>query len=123
MPDGTWKPNLTSLKLELKPRTKKNVAAFYLDHVCSIILRLIGHSFAVSDQLQTVAISAYTQRSGSTGRISDEYVATIECDRTDWAGIDLTQISQINPHQCLRRMGAKIEAGSRGTLLIQQPLT
>ncbi|ARU15921.1 hypothetical protein A9D14_06655 [Croceicoccus marinus] len=122
MPDATWKPSYTGLRLDLKPRAKKDLAAFYLEHVCSVMLRLLGHSFAVTDQLQTIAISAYTQRTGSTGKLSDEYVATIECSRGDWGQIDLTQISHINPHQCLRRLGAKIEAGSRGTLLIQQPL-
>lgn len=123
MPDALWKASYTQLRLSTKPMTKKDRAGFYLDHVCSIILRLLGHSFATAREIETVAISAYTQRAGSTGRVTDEYVATVEVDRARWAEIDLGNLSRINPHQCLRRFGANIEAGSRGTLLIQTPLT
>ena len=122
MPAALWRASYTQLALSQKPMTKKDIAAFYLDHVCSIILRLLGHSFATASEIRTVAISAYTQRAGSTGRVSDEYVATIETGRDEWSEIDLAQLSRINPHQCLRRLGARIETGSRGTLLIQIPL-
>lgn len=122
MPDARWKAVYTRLELSQKPMSKKDHAALYLDHVCSILMRLIGHGFATSTDIKTVAISAYTQRSASTGRVEDEYVATIEIERSEWAHVDLTALGRIDPHQLLRRFGAMIDTNSRGKLLVQKPL-
>ncbi|GGD56214.1 DUF4236 domain-containing protein [Croceicoccus mobilis] len=123
MPDATWKPVYTRLELVQKPMTKKDHGGFYLDHVCSILMRLAGHSFATSADIKTVALSAYTQRAASTGRVDDEYVATAEITRAQWAEVDLSGLGRIDPHQLLRRFGAKIETNARGKLLVQTPLS
>lgn len=122
MPDSLWSAVHSRLELTQKPMSKKDHAALYLDHVCSILMRLIGHGFAATHDIKTVAVSAYTQRAASTGRIEDEYVATIEIDRGDWSEVDLSAVGRIDPHQLLRRFGAKIETNARGQLLVQQPL-
>src|SRR3546814_7887177 len=74
MPVTRWTPNNGFGSLVPKNITQKDVAALYLGHVSSLILRLIGHSFSVSSEIRSVAVSAYTQRNASTGRIDDEYV-------------------------------------------------
>src|SRR3546814_3431126 len=97
------------------------LAALYLGHDSSLILRLIGHSFSVSAGIRSVAISGYTQRNASTGRIDDEYVAVVEIDRNGWNQVDCSEMSSIDPENILSRFGAKMEANSRGILKIQQP--
>jgi hypothetical protein len=121
MPTARWLPNNGHGTLVVKNVTQKDLAAFYLGHVSSLILRLIGHSFSVSSAIRSVAISAYTQRSGSTGRVDDEYVAAAEIDRNGWNQIDCSQMSAIDPENLLRRFGAKMEVNSRGVLKVQQP--
>lgn len=121
MPTERWLPNNGHGTLVVKNVTQKDLAAFYLGHVSSLILRLIGHSFSVSSGIRSVAISAYTQRSGSTGRVDDEYVAAAEIDRNGWNQVDCSQMSAIDPENLLRRFGAKMEVNSRGVLKIQQP--
>ena len=121
MPTERWLPNNGHGTLVVKNVTQKDLAAFYLGHVSSLILRLIGHSFSVSSGIRSVAISAYTQRSGSTGRVDDEYVAAAEIDRNGWNQVDCSQMSAIDPENLLRRFGAKMEVNSRGVLKVQQP--
>jgi hypothetical protein len=121
MPTARWLPNNGHGTLVVKNVTQKDLAAFYFGHVSSLILRLIGHSFSVSSGIRSVAVSAYTQRSGSTGRVDDEYVAAAEIDRNGWNQVDCSQMSAIDPENLLRRFGAKMEVNSRGILKVQQP--
>lgn len=121
MPTSRWLPNNGHGTLVTKNITQKDLAALYLGHVSSLILRLIGHSFSVSSGIRSVAVSAYTQRSGSTGRVDDEYVAAAEIDRNGWNQVDCSQMSAIDPENLLRRFGAKMEVNSRGVLKVQQP--
>jgi hypothetical protein len=121
MPTARWAPNNGFGSLVAKNITPQGVAALYLGHISSLILRLIGHSFSVSSEIRSVAVSAYTQRSGSTGRVDDEYVAVAEIDRNGWNQVDRSQMSSIDPENLLRRFGARMEANSRGILKILQP--
>ncbi|MEP9403520.1 DUF4236 domain-containing protein [Sphingomonas sp. VNH70] len=123
MPSTQWSALISKAALTEKPMNQKDVAGLYLDHVCSILVRLIGHAMAVSSGIETVAISAYTQRSTSSGRLDDEYVATAEVRRADWSMIDTAAMAAIDPHNLLRRLGARIETNARGALLVQNALT
>ena len=123
MPDQAWKAVITRMALEPKPRSQKDVAASYLEHVCSVIVRLLGHAFATAPEITSVGISAYTQRQTATGHHDDEYVAAVEVDRAGWQTVSLAQIGQINPQQLLRHFGAAIATDTRGKLLVQQPLS
>lgn len=121
MPATRWTPNNGFGSLVPKTIAQKDVAALYLGHVSSLILRLIGHSFSVSDAIRSVAVSAYTQRNASTGRTDDEYVAVVEIDRNGWNQVDGSAMRSIDPENLLRRFGAKLEANSRGILKVQTP--
>ena len=121
MPTSRWVANIGYASLIAKAMSQKDVAALYLGHVTSLILRLIGHGFSVSSDIRSVAVSAYTQRCGSTGQLADEYVAVAEIDRTGWNQVDCANMRAIDPENLLRRFGAKLEANSRGILKVQQP--
>ncbi|KPF53134.1 hypothetical protein IP65_14025 [Novosphingobium sp. AAP1] len=123
MPSTRWTVLISKMELSEKPLSQNDLANLYLDHVCSAIVRLVGHSFAASSAVQTVALSAYTQRNTATGRLSDEYVATVSVTRDAWRNVDISQITAIDPHNLLRNFGANIATNSRGMLLLQQPLT
>lgn len=123
MPSTRWSVVISRSELVAKQMSQKDVAFLYLDHVSSTIVRLIGHSFSASSAIQTVALSAYTQRRSATGRHSDEYVATVSVTRDAWGTVDLSQIDVIDPHNLLRHLGANIDTNARGMLLVQPPLT
>jgi len=122
MPSSQWTADRRSLQLALKPLSKQKIAFCYVEHVCSLILRLIGHSMATSTAIETVAVSAYTQRKISSGQSDDDYVATVEISRTAWDQIDRRAMDEIDPQNLLRRHGARIETNGRGIFLVQQPL-
>jgi len=122
MPATRWVPNARSGTLVTKNMSQKEVASIYLGHISSLILRLIGHSFSVSSSIRSVAVSAYTQRSGSTGRIEDEYVVVVVIHRDEWNQVDCASMSKIEPEDLLRRFNARMEVNARGLLKIQQPL-
>ncbi|QDK35785.1 DUF4236 domain-containing protein [Sphingomonas sp. IC081] len=123
MPSVKWSADFTQLAFRPKELTQKERAALYLDHVCSLLVRLVGHSMAVAEHIHKVAVSAYTQRSGAVGQERDEYVATLSVDRSAWGEVNLASLAQIEPQNLLRHLGAKIETNSRGILLVQTPLT
>lgn len=122
MPTARWTPNASNASLVAKAMSQKDVAGLYLGHIASVILRLIGHSFAVSAGLRHIAVSGYTQRRAATGHLDDEYVAIAEIDRNGWNQIDCSNMVSIDPENLLRRFGAKMEVNSRGILKVQQPL-
>lgn len=122
MPCTQWATNLRDACVVAKQIPPKVMAGFYVAHVSSIIVRLIGHSFAVSSFVGSVAASAYTQRSGSTGRITDDYVATVEIDRNGWNQVDCTNIKNVDPENLLRKFDAKMDVNVRGVLKVQRPL-
>lgn len=122
MPESRWTTDHRRCSFSAKALTKQQLAGLYVEHICSLILRLIGHSMAVSDGIKTVAISAYTQRNATLGRPDDEYVATVEISRGDWSQVDCTQMPAIDPQNLLRRYGASIETNARGILLVQRAI-
>ncbi|MBT0671475.1 DUF4236 domain-containing protein [Novosphingobium profundi] len=123
MPTSRWKALISKMSLEEKPISQKDICTLYRDHVSSIMIRLIGHSMASSGAIQSVGISAYTQRASATGHVTDEYVASVTVTRSAWNGINLPKIHEIDPDNLLRHFGAKLEANARGKLLTQTPLT
>jgi len=122
MPACRWAPNHVQCELRKKPLSQKEVAATYLAHVCAIVCRLVGHGFAASSFIDSVGVSGYTQRYGTTGRPDDDYVIVADTDRAGWSTIDLARIAVIDPENLLRRLGARFDANSRGVLKVQQPL-
>jgi hypothetical protein len=122
MPTSRWAANMSEMRLVEKPLSQKEIASTYLSHVCSLMLRLIGHSMAVHRNIGSVALSAYTQRDSSTGRIADDYVAVADISRQQWNGVDRSAMDAIDPENLLRRFGARLETNSRGVLKVQQPL-
>ncbi|WP_408589435.1 DUF4236 domain-containing protein [Novosphingobium sp.] len=123
MPTARWNSVISRMELAEKAMSQKDIAGFYLDHVSSVIVRLIGHSFASSSAIRSVALSAYTQRKTATGRLSDEYVATVSVTREAWGTVEVSQIHAIDPHNLLRHLGANIDTNARGVLLVQTPLS
>lgn len=122
MPMDRWAVDGVRLALLEKPIQQKERSGLYLDHVSSVIVRLLGHAMAVSHDIQTVGISGYTQRRASTGSLEDDYVATVEVGREAWREVDPASFGTVDPHNMLRRFAARIETNSRGMLLNQQPL-
>ncbi len=123
MPSNRWKALISQLSIQPRAMSQKDHAALYLDHVSSLLVRLIGHAMAVSTDIKTVAVSAYTQRTGAIGAMTDEYVATAEIQRSDWNQVNTANMQTIDAHNLLRHLGANMKTDSKGHLLVQQALS
>lgn len=121
MPERRWHVLQANLALRTKALSGRERAELYLDHVCSLIVRLLDHSMAVTGSVRVVAISGYTQRARANGVTTDDYVATIEVDREGWNSI-VPSFDRATPYDILRSFGACIETDGRGVLKRQRPL-
>jgi len=122
LPSSVWKAQQTSLSLVQQDLTQKDRAGIFLDFVCSSIVRLIAHTMGASAQISRVSVSASTTRNSSSGRPEAECIATVVVTRSAWKEIDLNSINEIDPHNLLRRLSAKMDVDRRGHLLVQRPL-
>ena len=123
LPNYRWAAMPSRMGMVRKDLSQKDLAAVFLGHVCSILVRLIGHGMAASDQVGEVAISAATPRRSALGRVADECVATCIVSRNDWRQADLSQLAVIDPQNLLRMLRARIETNARGLLLVQTPIS
>ena len=121
MPERRWEVDRSGLALREKPLPARACAELYLEHVCSLMVRLVDHSMAVSSSIRIVAVSGYTQRTKRDGVSSDDYVATVEVDREGWDAIG-PSFDVASPRDLLDGFGACIETDGRGVLKKQKPL-
>lgn len=120
MPAHEMAATMRTLSLKKVEFSTKRIADLYSAHVASVVFRLAGTVFANSPA-EEVRISGYTQRSGGTGRIEDEYVVAVVVDRTVWSSIDFGKLADIDPENALRRFGARLERTGRGALRSVEP--
>lgn len=120
MPD--MEPNVSRRTLSIveKPMSAKRLADLYSSHVASVVFRLAGTVFA-SSPAEEVRISGYTQRTGGTGRVEDEYIVAVTIERMRWSDIDFSAIREIDPENALRRFGLRLERTGRGALRTVEP--
>jgi hypothetical protein len=108
------------LVLRTAPRSASKIADLYSAHVASAVFRLVAVVFARSPAGE-VRVSGYTQRTGTTGRLQDEYVVAVTVDRDRWAQIDFMALDRIDPENALRRFGLSMERTGRGALRTVPP--
>ena len=121
MPERRWLVDETGPGLREKALSARERAGLYLDHICSLVVRLIDHSMAAAGSIRIVAVSGYTQRTKASGVTADDYVATVEVMREGWQAIG-SSFDDTEPRDLLRHFGARIETDGRGILKKQSPL-
>jgi len=97
MPVQQASVNKRDLKLKIDDRSKTQRQKDYLTHIHAIGFRLIGEIFISLPTVQTVVLSAYSQRSSKvTGQINDEYLYSAKVSRLEWAQINFQNLSAID---------------------------
>lgn len=70
----------------------------YMRHVHGVGLRLVGEAFAHVPRLQTVIVSAFSQRANkATGAIEDQYLYSSRIGRADWGRIEFDGLARMDP--------------------------
>lgn len=93
---GSKKTITEELKSEAQQRRD------YSKHIHGIGMLLCGIVFNALDKINSVVISAYTQRlSNATGHNVDDYLYSVRINRADWEKVNLDNIEYLDPVEVL----------------------
>ncbi|HNQ67961.1 MAG TPA: DUF4236 domain-containing protein [Bacteroidales bacterium] len=101
---------LSSGKISIKDKTKKEIQVDYLKCVTGLAFYFGGVFFNISEKIKFISISGYTQRiSKSTGNLEDEYIYSVIFDRERFMMINFVNI---DPYEALKRFENRISVTS-----------
>jgi len=84
-------------KLSMKQLTDTKKRQIYMNHIHGVGFRLIGEAFATLPTVESVTLSAYSQRpDNATGKIVDEYLYSVHVERDAWVGIDFYNLNAVD---------------------------
>lgn len=76
----------------------------YMTHVHSVAFRIIGEVFAALPNANAIMLSGYSQRPDpGTGQITDEYLYSVRVQRSDWCGVNFSDLRHVDPVEALSR--------------------
>lgn len=88
---------LSSGKLSIKQKTKKQILQDYAICVHGLAFFFTGLFFNISPKISQINIAGYTQRlDPKTGNIKDTYIYFIEFDRDTFSKLNVTQLSPVD---------------------------
>lgn len=116
--------NKRSLSLTLKDRPAGEQAQNYVTHIHAIGFRLIGEALACLPPLQTVVLSAYSQRlDGRTGHIQDDYLYSVRVNRPGWESLNFANLAQVDVVACFTQFELRRKVNGRGQITPIDPLS
>lgn len=105
------------LKLNLHERSAAQIRKAYAIHIHGIIFRVIGESFSTLPTLTTIISSGFSQRpDADSGHVRDEYLLSVRVSRDQWAGLDFSNLSQVDPVAALARFALRSECTASGRM-------
>lgn len=104
LPEGIPKPAPRTRELRIKRFSNAARRRLYAAHIHSVLLRLIGEAFRISEAVHEVVASGYSQRPDpATGVIQDEYLISVHVSRVAWREIDFTNLEHVDPIEAVAR--------------------
>lgn len=92
------------MKLSVKEMSATKVQKLYMDHIHSVLLRLIGETFAALPTVQQVVASGFSQRRDpGTGALRDDYLLSVRVPRSAWLTLDFNALHAVDPVEALAR--------------------
>lgn len=123
LPDTTAEVAKSGLKLNFKKRSATQMRKDYMTHIHGIGFRTIGSTFAILPTVKEVVLSVYSQRLDSaTGIINDDYLYSLKVARQQWNVINLNNIEQIDPIECLSKFEIVRDMSKTGVFKAITPL-
>lgn len=111
---------LSSGKLSIKKKTKKEVQEDYTRCVTGLAFFFSGCLFNVSSAVKTISASGYTQRTNpKTGHVEDQYVYSVIFDRDGFSGL---QIDHIDPIEAIENFEHRINLTKTLQMKTIQPI-
>lgn len=102
-------------KLSIKELPVTRHQQLYMRHVHGIGFRIIGEAFAMLPKADEVVLSGYSQRPDKgTGEVQDQYLYSVRVRRHEWAGINFTNLNDVDPTEALGRFDIRREITKTG---------
>ncbi len=102
MPNKTASAAQRQFRLTVKDIGPAQIQKLYMRHVHAIGFRLLGETFSQLPTVREIILSGYSQRpSKATGQVSDEYLYSVRCERAEWATMNFTNLTLIDPVESL----------------------
>lgn len=122
MPDKTAGVPQRGFKLSIKEMGPTQVQKLYMRHVHAVGFRIAGEAFAVSPAVETVVLSAYSQRPDkATGKVGDEYLYSVRIPRDKWLAIDFGNLANLDPVEAFSRFDLRREMSKTGVFKPIEP--
>lgn len=122
MPDKTAAVPQRGFKLSVKEMRPTQIQKLYMRHVHAVGFRITGEAFAVSPAVETVVLSAYSQRPDkATGKVGDEYLYSVRIPREKWGAIDFGNLADLDPVEAFSRFDLRREMSKTGVFKPIEP--
>lgn len=122
MPDKTAAVPQRGFKLSIKEMGPTQVQKLYMRHVHAAGFRIAGEAFAVSPAVESVVLSAYSQRPDkATGKVGDEYLYSVRIPRDKWLAIDFGNLANLDPVEAFSRFDLRREMSKTGVFKPIEP--
>lgn len=122
MPDKTAAAPQRGFKLSVKEMGPTQVQKLYMRHVHAVGFRIAGEAFAVSPAVETVVLSAFSQRPDkATGKVGDEYLYSVRIPRDKWRAIDFGNLANLDPVEAFSRFDLRREMSKTGVFKPIEP--
>jgi hypothetical protein len=121
MPTKTASMPARGYRLSLKTMSSAQVQRLYLQHVHGVGFRIVGETFAALPQLESLVLSAYTQRAASAqGTVQAEYIYSVRIGRQAWSRIRFDNLNDVDVVDAMAQFDLRIDVTKVGLL---RPIT
>ncbi len=122
MPDMQAVVNKTDLRLVWKDRSLSQRRKEYQTHVHAVAFRLLGELFAALPNVNTIVLSAYSQRADPrTGQIGDDYLLSVRVSREQWQQINFANLEAVDVVACFDLFAVRRKMNQRGDMSPIEP--
>jgi hypothetical protein len=111
------------LKLSVKNLPAVQVRKRYMAHVHGVGFRIIGETFAALPCARHVTLSGFSQRHDpATGQVRDDYLYSVNVERSDWESIDFGALGMIDVVESLAQFDLRRQMTKTGIFKPIQPI-
>ena len=104
IPDKKYTASESSLRISVKTISDTEKRKIYMTHIHSIIFRIIADVFGLIPTIEKITLSAYSQRPNvQTGEIEDQYLVSVNVEKSSWKSINFNNIENINVVECFEQ--------------------
>jgi hypothetical protein len=122
MPHKTASAPQRGYRLSVKEMGATQVQKLYMRHVHAVGFRIIGEAFAALPTVETITLSAYSQRANTqTAQVENQYLYSVRVSRKDWESINFENLQALDVAEALARFELRRSMSQSGSFKAIEP--